>query len=174
MTKFLFSVGHIRVKIWGLLAEGRVCSFYVGATFVALHFQHECIHAVTAWSLCIICHSELLYDGRVTANHFILAPSPLRLTTKEFLQLKPCGHSPYVLSFLTKRWGCRRTYNIGPHGYGECLYFPGSGQSVKSDTLEWWAPHGVWDESLKTESHLYASLAAVYWAHRAAFKCRLH
>jgi hypothetical protein len=33
---------------------------------------------------------------RFTANHFILAPSPLRPKTGYFLQLNPCGNSPYV------------------------------------------------------------------------------
>jgi hypothetical protein len=44
--------------------------------------------------------SELLYDCRFTANQFVLAPSPLRLTTGDFFQLNPCGHSPYVTSSL--------------------------------------------------------------------------
>jgi hypothetical protein len=34
-----------------------------------------------------------------------LAPSPLRLTTRDFFQLNPCGHSPYVTP-LTRRWVC--------------------------------------------------------------------
>jgi hypothetical protein len=48
--------------------------------------------------------SELLYDWRFTANQFVLAPSPLRFTTRDlFLQLNPSGHSPYVTSSLTRR-----------------------------------------------------------------------
>jgi hypothetical protein len=39
---------------------------------------------------------------------FILAPSPLRLTTNDFFfQLNTCGYSPYVTSSLTRGWVCR-------------------------------------------------------------------
>jgi hypothetical protein len=39
--------------------------------------------------------SELLYDWRFTANHFILATSPLRLTTSYFIfQLNTCCYRP--------------------------------------------------------------------------------
>jgi hypothetical protein len=55
------------------------------------HFKHEI---------------ELLYDWRITANQFFLAPSPLRLTTRDsfVLQLNPWAHSLYVTSFLTRGW----------------------------------------------------------------------
>jgi hypothetical protein len=44
--------------------------------------------------------SELLYDWRFTANHFVLAPSPLRLTAINFsFRLNPCGYSPFVILF---------------------------------------------------------------------------
>jgi hypothetical protein len=47
--------------------------------------------------------SELLYDWRFTASQFILAPSPLRVTTRDFLlQLNPCSHSPYATYSLTR------------------------------------------------------------------------
>jgi hypothetical protein len=50
---------------------------------------------------------QLLYDWRFTANQFVLATSPLRLTTSSFLfQLKNCGYSPYVTSSLTRGWVC--------------------------------------------------------------------
>jgi hypothetical protein len=52
--------------------------------------------------------SELLYDWRFTANQFLLAISPLRLTTSNFiLQLNTCGYSPYKTSSLTRGWVCR-------------------------------------------------------------------
>jgi hypothetical protein len=52
--------------------------------------------------------SELLYDWRFTANHFVLAPSPMRLTTNDFFfQLRSCDHSPYVTSSLRRGWVCR-------------------------------------------------------------------
>jgi hypothetical protein len=64
-----------------------------------------------------------------------------------FWQLNPCGHSPYITFSLTWGWVCLlwisftfvkctyRTYSIGLHGYGECLFFPGNSQSDKSDSL---------------------------------------
>jgi hypothetical protein len=51
--------------------------------------------------------SELLYDWRFTANQFVLAPNPLRLTARVFFRLNTCGHSPYVTSSLMRGWGCR-------------------------------------------------------------------
>jgi hypothetical protein len=49
--------------------------------------------------------SELLYDWRLTAYQFILAASPLRLTTSNFIfQLNTCGYNPYVTSSLTRGW----------------------------------------------------------------------
>jgi hypothetical protein len=50
---------------------------------------------------------ELLYDWRFIANQFVLAPSPLRLTSSNlFFQLNICGHSPYATSSLTREWVC--------------------------------------------------------------------
>jgi hypothetical protein len=52
--------------------------------------------------------SELLYDWRITANKFVLATSPLRLTSSNFIfQLNTCGYSLYVTSFLTRGCVCR-------------------------------------------------------------------
>jgi hypothetical protein len=52
--------------------------------------------------------SELHYQYRFTANQFVLATSPLRLTTGIFFfKLNTCGHSPYVTSALTREWVCR-------------------------------------------------------------------
>jgi hypothetical protein len=46
--------------------------------------------------------SGLLYDWRFTANQFVLAASPVRLTASNFiLQLNTCDYSPYVTSSLT-------------------------------------------------------------------------
>jgi hypothetical protein len=43
--------------------------------------------------------SDSLYDWRFTASQFVLATSPLRLTTSNFIfQLNACGYSPYVTS----------------------------------------------------------------------------
>jgi hypothetical protein len=52
--------------------------------------------------------SELLYDWRFTANQFVLATGPLKLTTNNFIfQLNTCRYSPYVTSSLTRGWVCR-------------------------------------------------------------------
>jgi hypothetical protein len=50
------------------------------------------------------CHSEL-----ITFHHeFVLATSPLRLTTSNFIfQLNTCGYSPYLTSSLMRGWICR-------------------------------------------------------------------
>jgi hypothetical protein len=82
--------------------------------------------------------SQLLYDLRFTANKFILAPSPLRSTTRNFFQLNPYDHSPYELSSLTR--GCvtctNSTCSVDLRCYGKCLFFLESVQSAKSDGLE--------------------------------------
>jgi hypothetical protein len=58
--------------------------------------------------------SELLYDWRFTANQFVLATSPLRLTTSNFIfRLNACGYSLYVTSSLT-RMGLSFTIAAGP------------------------------------------------------------
>jgi hypothetical protein len=51
---------------------------------------------------------ELLYDWQFTANQFILATSPLGLTTSNFIfQLNTCDYSPYVKSSVMRGWVCR-------------------------------------------------------------------
>jgi hypothetical protein len=65
------------------------------------------------WSYNSILHTseselELLYDWRFTANQFVLAPSPLRPTTNNFIfKMNTCGYGPYVTSSLTTEWVCR-------------------------------------------------------------------
>jgi hypothetical protein len=52
--------------------------------------------------------SELLYDWRFTPNQFVLAPSPLRPTTRICIfQLNTCRYSPFGTSSLTRGWACR-------------------------------------------------------------------
>jgi hypothetical protein len=46
---------------------------------------------------------ELLYVRRFTANQFVLAPSPLRLTARFFFRLNTCCN-PYVTSSLARGW----------------------------------------------------------------------
>jgi hypothetical protein len=49
--------------------------------------------------------SELRYDWRFTAHQFVLATSPLRLTTSNFIfKLNTCSCSPYLTSSLTRGW----------------------------------------------------------------------
>jgi hypothetical protein len=51
--------------------------------------------------------SELHYDLGFTANQFVLAPSPLRLTARiVFSQLNTCVHSPYITSSLMRGRVC--------------------------------------------------------------------
>jgi hypothetical protein len=100
--------------------------------------------------------SELLYDWRF---QFVLATSPLRLTTSNFtFQLNTVGYSPCVTSSLTRGWVLRlqlllvlasavilRSESIGTHdhillsqirdshnleGQIPYLYPPGTGWSV--------------------------------------------
>jgi hypothetical protein len=48
---------------------------------------------------------QLLYDWRFTANRFVLATIPVRLTTSNFIfQLNTCSYNLYVTSSF--RWGC--------------------------------------------------------------------
>jgi hypothetical protein len=62
----------------------------------------------------ILQSSELLYDWRFTANHFVLATSLLRPTTRIFIfQLNTCGYSPYVTFSLTRGWVCRLQLLLG-------------------------------------------------------------
>jgi hypothetical protein len=59
---------------------------------------------IEKWPSVRLSESELLYDGRFTANQFVLASNPLRITTSNFIfQLKPCSYSPHVTSSLTRR-----------------------------------------------------------------------
>jgi hypothetical protein len=64
----------------------------------------EALDPASTW----VSESELFYDWRFTANQFAFAPSPLRLTTSNFIfQLNTCSRSPYVTSSLTRGWICR-------------------------------------------------------------------
>jgi hypothetical protein len=80
---------------------------------------------------------------------FILAPSPLRITTKVFFfateLLRLCtlrnifsdqrmGVS--LMNILGLSSNVRIAHIACLHGYGECIFFPGSTQSDRSDNLE--------------------------------------
>jgi hypothetical protein len=58
-------------------------------------------------------NSELLYDWRFTANQFILAPSPLRITTSNFFLTEPL-RSQFLCNVLSgKRMGLSFTTAAG-------------------------------------------------------------
>jgi hypothetical protein len=44
---------------------------------------------------------------RVSADHFSLAPSSLRITIRNFFKLNPCNHCPYITSSLRSGYVCR-------------------------------------------------------------------
>jgi hypothetical protein len=51
--------------------------------------------------------SELLYDWRFTANQFVLATNPLRLTASNFIsQPNTCAYNPYATSSLMRACVC--------------------------------------------------------------------
>jgi hypothetical protein len=50
--------------------------------------------------------SKSFYDCRFTASYFFLALNPVSHKIRIFLQLYPCGHSPYVTSSLTRKLIC--------------------------------------------------------------------
>jgi hypothetical protein len=57
----------------------------------------------TADSQLLLRELEIFYDWWFTANQFVLATSPLRLTTSNFIfQLNTCGYSPYIASSLSR------------------------------------------------------------------------
>jgi hypothetical protein len=51
---------------------------------------------------------RVFYDGRVTAQQFVLATDPSRPTTSNFIfHLNTCGYSRYVTCSLMRGWVCR-------------------------------------------------------------------
>jgi hypothetical protein len=63
--------------------------------------------------------SDLLYDWRSTANQFILATSPLRLTTSSFIsKLSTYGYNPYVNIFSDESMGLSFIIASGPRQRG--------------------------------------------------------
>jgi hypothetical protein len=63
---------------------------------------------VGEYAVFVLSESQLPYDWQFTANQFVSATSPLRLTTNNFIfQLNTCGYIPYVKSSMTRGWVCR-------------------------------------------------------------------
>jgi hypothetical protein len=50
--------------------------------------------------------SKLLYDWQFTANQFCLGFKALETHDQRFFQLNSYSNSPYVTSYLTRRWVC--------------------------------------------------------------------
>jgi hypothetical protein len=81
-----------------------------------------------------------------------------------YFQLNTCGNGPYVTS-LWREDGFVSYEYAWP--YNMLLKF-----LILRCIQLYTTCHVVWDGSLKAESHLYISLTAVYWAHRAiCIKC---
>jgi hypothetical protein len=83
-----------------------------GVFFSHMHpcnnFLHNFPYTTASQLISVWVESELLYDQRFTANQFVLATSPLRLTTSNFIiQLNTCGYSSDITSSLTRGWVCR-------------------------------------------------------------------
>jgi hypothetical protein len=65
-------------------------------------FQPQFLHS--NWNIL----QSYFTTGGLSPIKFVLAISPLRLATSNFiLQLNTCGYSPYVTSSLTRGWICR-------------------------------------------------------------------
>jgi hypothetical protein len=103
------------MNILGFLSSVGIAHIASYSKFLLLHYTR--IHPLSSVRLCRAGHvskskskskSKLLYDWQLTANQFVLAMGPLRLTNREsfFFQPISCGSSPYVTSSLTRRWVC--------------------------------------------------------------------
>jgi hypothetical protein len=113
---------HIHISVLNLLHSPLAVSwqriFNTGTVRVSLNYTFQISHIKSSlhnqtfnWELLLTIllsksKSKSLYDWRFTANQFVLASSPLRLTTRDFFQLNPCSHSPYITSPLTRRRLC--------------------------------------------------------------------
>jgi hypothetical protein len=94
---------HNDLQQWGLLHLPRL---HQGRMSAATS-NGSVSQLLTADSQLLTSESELLCDWWFTADQFVLAPSPLRLTTRDFfLQLNPYSHSPYITSPLMRGWVC--------------------------------------------------------------------
>jgi hypothetical protein len=90
----------------------RVFSSFLATDFntvtitVSLNYTHSLLF--TAWLSTE--HWARRQSQGHSQSYFVLATSPLRLTTRTFIfQLNTCGYSPYVTSCLTR--GCGVVYN---------------------------------------------------------------
>jgi hypothetical protein len=91
--------------------------------------------------------SELLYEWRFIANQFVLATSPSRPTTRNFIfQVNTCGCSPHVTSFLARGW-C---------GYTPRHWVPfSSPPTTRRATVEVFEPGSTRDYSSQSQNQSY-------------------
>jgi hypothetical protein len=79
-------------------ADYAVLSLFLSTDIQRLQITH-------VFCVCVVKSQSHIYDRRFTANQVILAPSPLRLTARDFFsQLNTYGHSPCITSSLTRGW----------------------------------------------------------------------
>jgi hypothetical protein len=95
MPQFLCSQAHILAG-WRLETQLTPCQFF-SIIFDCHLKRHPQFYS----------ESQLLDYWRVTIKQFVLAPGALRLKIRDFFQLNPCGHSPYVTSSLMRGQVCR-------------------------------------------------------------------
>jgi hypothetical protein len=80
-------------------------SFHILIPFLQFLLKHFRLPTISVLTIISLSGSYFLYDWRFIANQFLLAKSPLRLTTSNFIfQLNICGFSPYVTSRLMRGW----------------------------------------------------------------------
>jgi hypothetical protein len=86
-----------------------IYKIYTGPLSVQAQYIRLCpISSNIRYNSSLKSKSELPYDLRFAANQFVLATSPLRLTTSNFIfQVNTCDYSPYVTSSLMRGWVCR-------------------------------------------------------------------
>jgi hypothetical protein len=106
---FIVAITNIRTSFLERLkhtANFPVCCVFVSRCFAALRTMEipPLLYRFLVVSSPYCSQSDLLCD-RFTANHFVLATSPLSLTTSNFIfQLNTCCCSPYVTSSQTRGW----------------------------------------------------------------------
>jgi hypothetical protein len=77
--------------------------------------------------------SGLLYDWRFTANQFVLAPSPLRITTKySYLQLNLCSHRSRDSDWLRTGRSRGRSSSSSPSRVKNFLFSAASRPALES------------------------------------------
>jgi hypothetical protein len=88
---------------WRPWLQSFLCTVSMWYSYRRLHSDIPSIQCKTNLRGAVESESELLRDWRFTGNQFVLATSPPRLTTSNFIfPLNTCGYSPYVTSPLMR------------------------------------------------------------------------